>query len=87
MTDPADDAARKEALATARALEHEGATFASSSMRIAADRALDHFAARDALRPDGEADHVEVWGRRIGRALSLAAFIGLSVYLFLTYLY
>ena len=28
---------------------------------------------------------IELWGRRIGRGLSLAAFIGLAIYLYVTY--
>jgi hypothetical protein len=55
-------------------------TFAGSAMADAARRAVDHFGAKDAPDP------VELWGRRIGRALSLAACIGLGVYLYLTYL-
>ena len=31
-------------------------------------------------------DPIELWGRRIGRALSLIAVIGLAIYLFVTYL-
>lgn len=30
-------------------------------------------------------DMIEVWGARIGRGLSLVAFIGLIIYLFITY--
>ncbi|MCU0830024.1 MAG: hypothetical protein MUC58_00640 [Rhizobiaceae bacterium] len=40
-------------------------------------RIEDHFAARDANKDDP----VEVWGRRIGRALSLALTIGLILWL------
>ncbi len=56
-----------------------------SSLRSAADRALAHFAGRNANEPNGPEDRIELWGRRIGRALSLAACIGLGVYLYLTY--
>jgi hypothetical protein len=31
-------------------------------------------------------DPIEVWGRRIGRTASIVAFIGLCVYLYVTYL-
>jgi|RhiMetdeSRZDD1v2_1073273.scaffolds.fasta_scaffold3920639_1 hypothetical protein len=31
-------------------------------------------------------DPIEVWGRRIGRGASVVAFIGLCVYLYVTYL-
>jgi hypothetical protein len=86
MSPPPDrEAQRREALASARSLKDDRTTFASSALSVAANRATDHFAARDAVGEDGEADAIELWGRRIGRALSLAAFIGLSIYLYLTY--
>ena len=75
-----DEAQRREALESLRTLsEHD--TFATSALARTAQRASDHFSARDAA---GE-DHVELWGRRIGRALSLAGVIALAVYLYLTY--
>jgi hypothetical protein len=40
-------------------------------------------------RANGEgstADPIERWGRRIGRGASVVAFIGLCLYLYLTYL-
>lgn len=80
-----DEARRREALANARAIGDDRTTFASSALSTAANRAADHFAARDALDESGETDTIELWGRRIGRALSLAALIGLSIYLYLTY--
>lgn len=40
-----------------------------------------HFGAAEAP----PADRIEVWGRRIGRTLSLLAFAALAVYLYLTY--
>ena len=46
-----------------------------------AQRASDHFAAKDAA---GE-DRIELWGRRIGRGLSLAGFIALAIYLYLAH--
>lgn len=32
-----------------------------------------------------QSDPIEVWGARIGRGLGLIAFIGLAIYLFITY--
>lgn len=75
-----DEAQRREALASLRALS-EGDTFATSALARTAQRAGDHFSAKDA----GD-DRIELWGRRIGRALSLAAFIALAVYFYLAYL-
>ena len=80
-----DEAQQRETLASARSLREDRTTFASSALTVAADKAADHFAARDAVEEDGETDAIELWGRRIGRALSLAALIGLSIYLYLTY--
>ena len=74
-----DEAQRREALATLDQLR-EGDTFASSVLARTARRAGDHFAAKDA----GE-DRVELWGRRIGRTLSLAGFVALAIYLYFTY--
>ena len=75
-----DEAQRREALESLRTLsEHD--TFATSALARTAQRASDHFSARDAA---GE-DRVELWGRRIGRALSLAGFVALAIYLYLTH--
>ena len=44
-------------------------------------RAADHFAGQDALKQNAEpADRIEIWARRIGRALSLVAFVALAWY-------
>ena len=75
-----DEAERREALRTLNTLnEHD--TFATSALSRSARRASDHFAARDAA---GE-DRIELWGRRIGRGLSLAGFVVLAIYLYVTY--
>ena len=34
----------------------------------------------------GTPDPIEVWGRRIGRGASVVAFVGLCIYLYVTYL-
>jgi hypothetical protein len=75
-----DEAQRREALATLNQLR-EGDTFASSVLARTARRAGDHFAAKDAASED----RIEVWGRRIGRSLSLAGLIALAIYLYFTY--
>lgn len=79
-----DEAQQREALATLTSLG-ESDTFATSALARTAQRATDHFTARDALGPDGSVDSVELWGRRIGRALSLIGVITLAVYLYVTY--
>lgn len=58
-------------------------TFAESALAKAAHRAGKHFAGRDPHDPADDA--IELWGRRVGRALSLVAVIGLAIYLFVTY--
>jgi hypothetical protein len=75
-----DEAQRREALRTLDTLsEHD--TFATSALARNARRAADHFAAKDAA---GE-DRIELWGRRIGRGLSLVGFVALAIYLYVTY--
>ena len=75
---------RREALATLKSLG-ENDTFATSALARTARRATDHFSARDAIGPDGSIDRIELWGRRIGRGLSLIGLIALAVYLYATY--
>ena len=74
-----DEASRREALRTLAHLR-ERDDIGSSALTRAARRATDHFAANEAA-----SDPIELWGRRIGRALSLAAFVGLAIYLYVTY--
>jgi len=86
MTNPRerDEEQRREALATLKSLGEDD-TFATSALARTARRATDHFAARDAVGPDGTIDTIELWGRRIGRGLSLIGFIAFAVYLYATY--
>jgi hypothetical protein len=81
-----DEARRREALDALEKLKRDRAPLAGSSLADAARRAVRHFAAADAVGPDGTRDPIELWGRRIGRALSLLAVIALSIYLYFTYL-
>jgi hypothetical protein len=89
MTDPREreEKQRREALASLKQLT-ERDTFATSALARTAQRATDHFAARDAMdarAPDGSLDRIELWGRRIGRGLSLLGLIALAIFLFFTY--
>jgi hypothetical protein len=80
-----DEAQRREALATLDQLR-DNDTVASSALARAARRAGDHFAGKDAgAGNDAGEDRIELWGRRIGRALSLAGLIALAIYLYLTH--
>ena len=90
MSDPRqrDEEQRREALRTLDTLR-ESDTFATSTLARTARRAGDHFAAKDAMADartsDGSVDRIELWGRRIGRALSLAGVVALAVYLYVTH--
>jgi len=75
-----DEAQRREAMAALRGLS-ERDTFATSALARAAQRASDHFAAKDATAED----RIEVWGRRIGRGLSLVGFLAFAIYLYVTH--
>jgi hypothetical protein len=81
-----DETRRREALDALDKLKRDRAPLAGSSLADAARRAARHFAAADAIGPDGARDPIELWGRRIGRTLSLLAVIALSIYLYFTYL-
>ena len=83
---PADvEEDRRQALTSLEHLRREP-TFAGSSLEAAARRTADHFAGRNREERENSIDPVELWGRRIGRALSLAGCIGLALYLYLSYL-
>jgi hypothetical protein len=79
-----DEAQRREALASLRELGEQD-TFVTSALARTARRATDHFAARDAVGAGGETDRIELWGRRIGRGLSLAGLVALAIYLYVTH--
>jgi hypothetical protein len=74
----AQSAAQNAALADLARLQQEGDALGGLFAR-----AQGHFGAADA--PAG--DPAELWGRRIGRALSAAAFLALAVYLYVTYVH
>ena len=91
MSDPRqrDEEQRREALRTLDTLR-ESDTFATSALARTARRASDHFSARDAMKdamaPDGSVDRIELWGRRIGRGLSLAGLVALAIYFYFVYI-
>ena len=86
MSDPQqrEEEQRREALRTLDSLR-DSDTFASSALARTARRASDHFAGKDAVANDGSVDRIELWGRRIGRGLSLAGLVALAIYLYFTY--
>ena len=90
MRDPRqrEEEQRREALRTLETLR-DSDTFATSALARTARRAGDHFAARDAMKDatalGGSVDKIELWGRRIGRGLSLAGLVALAIYFYFTY--
>jgi hypothetical protein len=79
-----DETRRKEAEAALERVRRDSETLGGSSMaRAAGDKAkgwADHFAGKDAhgQGEDGGTDAAELWGRRIGRSLSLIGVIVLT---------
>ena len=63
----------RESKATLERVARDTETVGASSLARVAQRAGDHFSGRDAVgaAEGGGTDPVEVWGRRIGRALSV----------------
>jgi hypothetical protein len=55
----------------------------SSALARMSRQAQDHFSGRDAIGAgqDGETDPIELWGRRIGRGLSLIGVVILGLWL------
>jgi hypothetical protein len=68
-----------EARRTLDRVARESETLGASSLR----RMSDHFGARDAAGTGegGATDPIELWGRRIGRALSVVGVVVLSLWL------
>lgn len=80
---PQSDAERKvESDRILEGVTRDSETVGASSARRVAERTRGHFLGADA----DDTDRVEVWGRRIGRILSLCFLIGLVWYLAVTYL-
>jgi hypothetical protein len=79
-----DDERSREAQAALERVRRDSETLGGSSMaRAAGDKArgwADHFAGKDAQgqSEDGGTDGAELWGRRIGRSLSLIGVIVLT---------
>jgi hypothetical protein len=73
-----NDDRRAEARRILERVERDTGTAATAAIARAVARARDRMAATDA-DPD---DWAEIWGTRIGRMLSLAAFVALSIWLY-----
>lgn len=77
-----DDKRRQQALKDLEDAAAGSEVFGTSTFVRQAEKAKSHFSGADA-EPD---DWAEIWGRRIGRGLSLIVFFGLLIYLAATYL-
>ena len=73
-----DEERREEAQRALERVARESEAVGHSQLARASRQVADHFAARDAA---GEGDPAEVWGRRIGRALSVVGVIVLTAWL------
>jgi len=80
--DGRNEETRRAALKELRGLRHEGAEL-GGAMSAMAKRTASHFAGHDG---ESERDPIELWGKRIGRGLSLVGFVALAIYLYVTYL-
>lgn len=76
-----NEAKRRAALADLERLERQSETL-TGSLAAMGKRTASHFSGND--EPD--ADAIEIWGKRVGRALSLAGCMALAIYLYATYL-
>ncbi|HZH50408.1 MAG TPA: hypothetical protein VEZ16_00860 [Microvirga sp.] len=73
----------REAREALERVRRDSETVGSSALARMGNRARDHFGGRDAVgaAEGGGTDPVELWGRRIGRALSLVGVIVLALWL------
>lgn len=73
----------REARATLERVRRDTESIGSSSAARATARLKDHFSGADAIgaAEDGGTDRIELWGRRIGRAISAVLALVLAWYL------
>ena len=77
------DDREREARESLERVRRDSESLGSSSLARAGRRVGDHFSGRDAAgeAEGGGTDPIEVWGRRIGRGLSLLGVLALSLWL------
>ena len=74
-----DTERQREAREALERVARESETIGNSSLDRVGRRIGDHFSARDAVdEAEGATDPVELWGRRVGRALSLIGLVVLA---------
>ncbi len=72
----------QEAREALERVRRDSETIGASSLARVTRRVGGNFSGQDAdAGPSGETDSIEVWGRRIGRALSLVGVVGLTYWL------
>ncbi|MCB5174669.1 hypothetical protein [Microvirga lenta] len=73
----------REAREALERVRRDSETFGSSALARMGNRARDHFGGKDAVGAgeQGGTDPIELWGRRIGRALSLVGVVILALWL------
>jgi hypothetical protein len=73
----------QEAREALERVQRDSETLGSSALARMGRRAGDHFGAKDAVgsAKDGGTDPIELWGRRIGRVLSLVGVVILGLWL------
>lgn len=78
-----EDHRERDAREALERVRRDSETVGGSSMARMTRRVGDHFAGRDAVGTgeDGATDPAELWGRRIGRGLSVVGFVVLSLWL------
>ena len=83
MPDLKPEDREREAREALERVRRDSESLGSSSLARASRRVGDHFAGRDAVgeAEGGGIDPIEVWGRRIGRALSVVGVVVLSLWL------
>ena len=73
----------REAREALERVRRDSETLGSSALARMGNRARAHFGGHDAVGADGRGgtDPIELWGRRIGRALSLVGVVVLALWL------
>jgi hypothetical protein len=77
------DDREREAREALERVRRDSESLGSSSLARAGRRVGDHFSGRDAIgeAEGGGTDPIEVWGRRVGRGLSVVGVVALSLWL------
>ncbi|MEZ0168930.1 hypothetical protein [Microvirga sp. TS319] len=78
-----DEERQREAREALERVRRDTEAVGSSALARMSRQAQEHFGARDAVGAgeDGGTDPIELWGRRIGRALSLVGVVILGLWL------